>query len=323
MLNQKNKEELSEQIKEYIDLYKYFPIKPEKSYSYNFFASYYKAVIDYFRRGYGYHSASVSYYVLMSLVPLLIVITVGASYIAHIKEEAIIKIIGALFPEVTQEFILFTVKLLSEQRTFFGIFGFLLAFYFSTRLFTALHTALNHTFNKDSGFKRTALVYILGVPIFKFIVIFIYIVSIVISSTLSILTNSLIWETLKNFFYKIGIGDIFVLITNITNIVIFISFFIILFVIYHFLAPREEKFLKDTILVSILSSFLLFTTKELFNQFIALAAKTNPLYGSLSGIFTFLLWLYIGFSIVIIGSRTIYNLEKEYHIEVGESHDED
>ncbi len=274
--------------------------------------------MDYFLKGYGYHGAAVSYYVLMSLVPLLIVLTVGASYIANIKEETIIKVIGALFPEVTQNFMTFAVKLLSEQRTFFGIFGFLVAFYFSTRLFTALHTALIYTFEgKEVGLKRTALVYILGVPIFKFLIIFIYIVSIVLSSTLSILTNSIIWESLKNFFYKLGIGDIFVLVTNITNIVIFISFFIILFVIYHFLAPREEKILKDTILVTLISSFLLFITKELFNQFIVLAAKTNPLYGSLSGIFTFLLWLYIGFSIVIIGSRTVYYLEK-YYIEVGE-----
>ncbi len=249
----------------------------------------------------------------MSLVPLLVVLTVGASYIAHINEETIIKIIGALFPEVTQDFITFTVNLLSEQRTFFGIFGFFVAFYFSTRLFTALHTALIFTFEgKDVGLKRTALVYILGVPIFKFIIIFIYIVSIVLSSTLSILTNSIVWEALRNFFYKIGVGDIFVLITNITNIVIFVSFFIILFVIYHYLAPREEKILKDTIIVSLISSFLLFITKELFNQFIVLAAKSNPLYGSLSGIFTFLLWLYIGFSIVIVGSRVIYYLEKYY-----------
>ena len=274
--------------------------------------------MDYFLKGYGYHGAAVSYYILMSLVPLLIVLTVGASYIANIKEETIIRIIGALFPEVTQNFMTFAVKLLSEQRTFFGIFGFLVAFYFSTRLFTALHTALIYTFEgKEVGLKRTALVYILGVPIFKFLIIFIYIVSIVLSSTLSILTNSIIWESLKNFFQKIGIGDIFLLVTNITNIVIFISFFIILFVIYHYLAPREEKILKDTILVTFISSFLLFVTKELFNQFIVLAAKTNPLYGSLSGIFTFLLWLYIGFSIVIIGSRVIYYLER-YYIEVGE-----
>jgi membrane protein len=279
--------------------------------------------VDYFLKGYGYHSAAVSYYILMSLVPLLIVITVGASYIAHIKEETIIKIIGALFPEVTHEFMTFAVKLLSEQRAFFGILGFFVAFYFSTRLFTALHTALIYTFEgKEVGLKRTALVYFLGVPIFKFIIIFIYIVSIVLSSTLSILTNSLIWETIKKFFYKIGVGDVFVLLTNITNIVIFLSFFIILFVIYHFLAPREEKILRDTVLVSLISSFLLFITKELFNQFIVLAAKSNPLYGSLSGIFTFLLWLYIGFSIVIIGSRVIYYLEK-YYIEVGESHHED
>lgn len=258
----------------------------------------------------------------MSLVPLLIVLTVGASFIANIKEETIIKTIGALFPDVTQDFMTFAVKLLSEQRTFFGILGFFVAFYFSTRLFTALHTALIFTFEgKDVGLKRTALVYILGVPIFKFLVIFIYIVSIVISSTLSILTNSIVWEALKNFFYKIGIGDIFVLVTNITNIVIILSFFIILFVIFHYLAPREEKVMKDTVFVSLISSFLLFITKELFNQFIVLAAKSNPIYGSLSGIFTFLLWLYIGFSIVIISSRAIFYLEK-YYFEVGEHEEE-
>ena len=275
--------------------------------------------MDYFFKSYGYHAAAVSYYVLMSLLPLLIVLTVGASYIANIKEEAIIRIIGTLFPEVTQNFISFAVELLSGQREFFGIFGFIIAFYFSTRLFTALHTALIFTFEgKDVGLKRSALVYFLGVPIFKFLVIFIYIVSIIISSILSVLTNSIIWESIKNFFYKIGIGDLFLLLTNITNIVIMVSFFIIFFVVYHYLAPREEKIVKDSIIVSLISSIILFITKELFNMFIVIAAKTNPVYGSLSGIFAFLLWLYIGFSIITIGSRIIYYLEG-YYIEVGEN----
>ena len=65
----------------------------------------------------------------MSILPLFIVLTVVISTIAHINQEKIIEIVNQLFPKVTQDFLMFIFNMLSEKRTIFGLFGFLLALF--------------------------------------------------------------------------------------------------------------------------------------------------------------------------------------------------
>ncbi len=247
----------------------------------------------------------------MSILPLFIVLTVVISTIAHINQEKIIEIVNQLFPKVTQNFLMFIFNMLSEKRTIFGVFGFLLAFYFSTRLFATLHNALVYVYDgKDVGIKRTAIVYLLGVPIFHFIIVAIYIIGLFITSFFDLLSNTFFLEYLMSIATQLGLKDVILTIFGSKDIITIFSFFIIYAVVYHYLAPRESRNLFDTVLISVFSAFFLYFLKALFNHIIIYSTSVNPIYGSLSGIFAFLLWLHMGFSSILIGARVIYYLER-------------
>ena len=68
--------------------------------------------------------------------------------------------------------------------------------------------------------------------------------------------------------------------------------------------------MRNVLWSTIFISLILFLLKTGFNSYIILASKTNPIYGTLSGIFAFLAWLYMSFGAILIGARMLYYLEK-------------
>ncbi len=249
----------------------------------------------------------------MSLFPLLILVIIISTYVIHLNYQEILKVFDQFFPEASKTFLDVLVAL-SSQRTVFGIFSFVIAFYFASNLFTTLYSAIVYTFEgKGFEIKKFALIYIFGVPIFKLILITVYTVSIFLTVIWDIVTGSIIWDYIRNFFIHMNLEFILVLIFNITSILTFFLFWLILTVIYIYLAPRKHHIPKNTILISLLIASILFLIKYLFNMLIIYAAKINPIYGSLSGIFAFLIWLHVGFSLVLIGSRMFYYLEDFLH----------
>jgi len=245
----------------------------------------------------------------MSFFPLLFVLTVLISFIADIKMEIITDVLNRLFPSVTQTFVDLLVSL-SKQRTVFGIIGLLISFYFATGIFSSIHTAIVYVFEgRDVGIQKTALVYILGVPVFTVALIFIYISGVVLSFIFEGMFHTKLWEIISDYAYKIGIFFLIDYVINITNIVQIITYFTIIFLIYRFLTPLKIVNLRDIISVTTVISLILFFLKSAFNYYVAFASKANPIYGSLSGIFAFLAWLYISFGFILVGARVLFYLE--------------
>ncbi|WP_457640820.1 YihY/virulence factor BrkB family protein [Persephonella sp.] len=290
--------------------YRFLKPRKGKSYIRNFLGSFYRAFLDYFIIGFGYHSASISYFTLMSFFPLLVVLTVVLSFLADINVQVIIEVIQRFFPSVTQGFLDLLVTL-SSKRAVFGIIGLIIAFYFASKIFTAIHNAVVYVFDgREVSLKKTAFVYIFAVPVFTVALIIIYVAGLIVSSILQTIKNFALWKYLEKIFGLVHLNFLLEVATNITNVVHFLTFFIIIFLIYRYLTPLEKIKLKDVFWSTILISFLLFLLKTGFNYYIVLASKTNPIYGSLSGIFVFLAWLYMSFGAILIGARMLYYLEK-------------
>ncbi|NPA51844.1 MAG: hypothetical protein GXO22_03015 [Aquificae bacterium] len=245
----------------------------------------------------------------MSLFPLFILVIIISTYIIHLNYEELIKIFDQFFPETSKTFLDVIVSL-SSKRAVFGIFSFIVAFYFASNLFTTLYSAIVYTFEgKGFEIRKFALIYILGIPIFKLILITIYTISIFLTVMWDLITGSVIWDYVYSLFKQLNLEFVLTLIFNVTSILTFLLFWLILFVIYFYLAPRKNPKHRNTVFVSLLVAVLLFFIKYIFNQLIIFVAKVNPIYGSLSGIFAFLVWLHVGFGLVLIGSRMIYYLE--------------
>jgi membrane protein len=121
--------------------------------------AFYYSILDYFFEGFGYHAAAVSFYTLMSIVPLFIVLTVIISFFAT-DYKIIVDLISEFFPDITNQF-LKLVDYLSEKRAIFGIAGFFIAFYFANSIFTSLHNAVVYVFeNPKVSIKKAALIHL-------------------------------------------------------------------------------------------------------------------------------------------------------------------
>ncbi len=246
----------------------------------------------------------------MSLVPLFIVITAISSIFISDYHQ-IVDLMKDFFPNITSKFIS-VINYLSEKRTVFGILGFIVAFYFSNSIFTSLHTAMVYIFEDVKvSLKKTAFIYIFGVPIFITILIIIYIALMFLSSVVDILSNSAVWKYLEVFLSFFDLDWVLKYITDISQISSFIMFYSVLFAIYYYLSPLQEKNLKYILWTSFFISIFLVILKVGFNYYIIFASKANPVYGSLSGIFAFLAWLYLSYSFILIGGRIVYYLHKE------------
>ena len=246
----------------------------------------------------------------MSFFPLVLFLTAGLSYLLSINTEIIVSTLQKFFPQITQQFLNLLITL-SEKRTLFGIAGLILSFYFATNIFTSLHTAFVHIFDgREESIKKKALIYLLGIPVFTVVLIAIYFLGSFLSFLLKVVKGFQLWEYIENVFGIVHLKFLLDTLTNAGMLIQFLGFVIILFVLYKYLAPHFIYRAKIIFYVSVLVALLLFVLSLVFNNYIILASKANPIYGALSGIFAFLAWLYITYGIILIGGRMLFYLEE-------------
>ncbi|NPA57900.1 MAG: hypothetical protein GXN94_01260 [Aquificae bacterium] len=246
----------------------------------------------------------------MSFFPLLLFLTVGISYIVSINTDVIISVLQKFFPDITQQFLQLLITL-AEKRNLFGVLGLAVSFYFATSIFTALHTAFVYIFDgREESIKKKALIYLLGVPVFTVLLLIIYLFGSIVGMLLDLVKSFQLWKYVEEAFGLVHLEFLLELLTNVGMIVQFTGFLIVLFILYKYLAPHLIYDTRIIFYVSLLIACLLFVLSLLFNKYILIASKANPIYGALSGIFAFLAWLYLTFGVILVGGRMIYYLEQ-------------
>ncbi len=244
----------------------------------------------------------------MSLVPFFFVITAIFSKITVINEDVVFTLIKQIFPQNAEAFFSF-IQQASSKATVYGFIGFAISFYFSTRIFTALHEAILYVFEEhEVSVKKIAFVYLFATPIFMIALVFIYTVSILAAVFYDLLVHSFVWHDIQSLFRAFNLDWLLLYMADFSKILNFITFFIILIFAYYYFPPVKEKSLRKVIYISFIVALLLIAVKEIFTIYITFAAKTNPVYASLSGIFAFLAWLYVSFNLILIGARALYYL---------------
>jgi len=242
----------------------------------------------------------------------MLFLTVGLSFLLSIKTEFIVSVLQRIFPVMTQQFLQLIVDL-AEKRGMFGVIGLVISFYFATSIFTSLHTAFQHLFGgREESIKKRAFVYIFGIPIFSILLFTISVLHNIISIILNAIKSTKAWVIVAKTFGLVHLNFLLQIFTNVGFIVQFLSFLLMLLVIYQYLAPHHIKKVSVILYVSLIIASILFGISLMFNRYILLISKANPIYGALSGIFAFLAWIYIIYSIILIGGRMLYYLEFQF-----------
>lgn len=278
----------------------YLPVRLTK-YFIRIIKAIYLAVRDVFAKGLDNRSAALSFFTLISILPLLIVITVTFSLLPF-EADMVIETIYAFFPDLAID-LSATMSLLSQQRQLYGIVGFILAYYFATGLFRVLHMTLLYIFEQPlPPFSKNIQIQLLSVPIFILGLFAIYVAGYLVSSVIGVLLTFPIFENMKTVF-------ILSLFVNIANLVNFLTFFSLVFLIYHVMSPRPNKLLRNSLVLTTIIAVLFTILKTFFGRYLNVAAAINPVYGTFGGVLGLLLWIFISFNIILIGARALYYLE--------------
>ncbi len=267
-----------------------------------FFSIFGKSLFDFYRDGYFFLSAAVSFYTILAVPPLLVVIASIASFIP-IEHIDWVKLIHVAIPTLLLDQ-LSIIEFLTLNRGAYGVTGFAVAYIISLGLFRALDQALYTIYQHPP---RSYL----GEYIWLQVIVFpIFILGLIatygIATSLSEIFRSLIFHP----FFSHGIAyyllSIFQKITSIFGIVSIFSF---LFTVYHFLTPRTDKRLKYTLISSILVTGLFIIIRKGFGFYFTYVSAAGSIYGAFSSIFGVLLWILIGYSVIFFGARFLYYLE--------------
>ena len=260
----------------------------------------YSATRDHSRLRMDYHTAAITYFTLISSIPLLIVMTTIVSFfpIDNVRLETIIL---AIFPKLPFDpgHIL---ALLSQQRETYGFLGIAVAYYFSMYLISGLKHALHVVMEVEKKYKRKLIHEMVWVSLLTLLTMAAYMLGALASATIATLAH------LAPFAKGLPYYLLF-LFSKVVNIYNLITIFSVILVIYQFLTPRPQKKWINTLLVSIHVTILLILLKKGFKFYILGAAAVNELYATFAGVFGFLIWIFISFNVMFIGARVMYYLE--------------
>ncbi len=257
---------------------------------------------------YGQRAAALSFYTFTALIPLFIVFVALISFFP-LDLYGIAIALSHLFPQLPFDLhsILHKgIHLLAKGRILYTATSIIFSYYFASNLFLALHRNLSALYVSPEKPHKLLLVRVLAIPIVILMILVIYFGGIGVSLFLK-------WLLFLPVLSRITSEIIITFFMSMANLFSFLTFFLVLFVIYHFLLPRLKKKgeIRDTLLMTCIVSLFLTFLKDFFTQVITLAGSINAIYATFGGLIFFLLWIFMAYLTIFMSTRALYYLERK------------
>jgi membrane protein len=246
-------------------------------------------------------SSGITFSILINLIPfvMLLLAFVGA-YLYNYQE--VLNHISAYFRNVAPALepkIMKNLTHVAHNRQIVGILGFVGLLWFSICVFASLRIALNIVFRVE---KSTGMLRGIGIDFLMILLTgILLLVSIILSSLVIFLqgyhgkipmaigpTIQWILEYLIPFFLSVG------------------TFFLIYKII-----PDKGVHFKSALQAALFTGVLWELAKHLFGWYVVHLSEYPIIYGSLSTLFVFVLWVYYSSTILIVGGEFAYFLEED------------
>ena len=265
-----------------------------------------KSVIDFWWDDCFTHAASISFFALMSLFPLLIIVISALFSIFGTNEDVsrnIVPFLKIFFPHIDQSFIK-EIKRLSGVKGFSDAINAALFLWMAIQVFYSIEYAVNITFKAK---KPRTFIYTTVISVFMvFLSGILYLISIGITSLTKILKTAKI-DLIGIPYIEISINFLFIHDTIINYLIPFLLVLLSLVWLYKFL-PSKTVRIKDAVSGAFLTAVLWEAAKHIFTWYVGEIADYKSLYGSLTTIIVFLLWIYYSASILLFGAEVVFNL---------------
>jgi membrane protein len=247
-------------------------------------------------------SAAISFYAILSLIPLFLLLISLLGFVLHSSEKASSSAYFLLvksFPLSTASSFKLLFHLV-QKRGVFGFFGLLGLTWAASRIFSVIEQALNIVWKVDKGrrYFHSKLLSVILVPVSLLIMI----LSLGLTSFYSFARN----QTLPLLHFKLSDAPF---IANMLGILIPVVLSLLLFyLLYKFIPVR--KISNFSAFIGASSSAILWEiSKHLFDVYIKNYAGVEKVYGSFGAIVILLFWIYYSAFILLIGAEIGVNFE--------------
>lgn len=262
-----------------------------------------KSCIDFFKDGGIMLAGSISYFVMMALVPFcLFLVTIFGSILGHYPGfyQFLSNKLISFFPAITSGITGELGKLITFRDI--GTFSIIVYGVLSYQVFSALENALNLIF-KVKKMRNIFRSLILSFGVVTFIII-VVLASFTATSLIPLL------KELKPIFPELRIGIITSVLVR--YVVPFFMVFITLTMLY-ILIPNTKVRSTHALVGALFATLLQEVAKHLFTWYVGSFVKFGTIYGSLTTFIVFLLWVFYSSCIFLIGAEVVHNQETGRH----------
>lgn len=239
-------------------------------------------------------SAAMSFYALLSTVPLLIVAVAALAYILPSQEEAykaVFDYVGGFFPGMKPN----PLEAIVRGRGPATALGLLALLWAGSQFFVSLENAVNIAWNVEDrrGFVRKRLVALEMVLVAGLLLVINLGVTTLIGVVRGLRNVPGIDSLLQASWFWTDAAFLFTLVTTVAMFVM----------IYKFLPNCKVKW-RDALWGAIAAGALWEIAKQAFSWYVPkLFAKYNSIYGPLAGIVILMVWIYYSSMVTIIGAE--------------------
>jgi len=242
-------------------------------------------------------AASMSYFTMMAIVPFcLFVITLFGYFLGHYPDfySFFLKRLANFFPAVTNEIMQDISTLISYKGI--GNVGLVLYGLLSYQVFASYEAALNAIF-KVKKKRRFVFSILISLSVVTLIIALL---------TLSFAATSIVplLKGFSPFFPGLKIGKVTQFIIRFV-----LPFVLVLLVVtmLYILIPKTRVNIFHSFRGALFTTIFLEIAKHIFTWYVSSVAELGKIYGPLTAIISFLLWVYYSSSIFLIGAEIVHN----------------
>ncbi len=255
--------------------------------------------VDYIRDDGPMFAGAISCFFLLAMIPFLLLLVSIFGYILGQENEFyhfFMSQVVSLFPRVTHQ-ITRELETIIRYREI-GILTLAVYALFSYQLYVSLETAVHHIFRVKE--KRPL--------VFSILLSF---VTITLLAAFMLFSFGATWavsllEFLRKFFPELKVG----VATRFLSRFIIPAFLLLLFTAaLYLLLPRKKIRVRHALWGGLFTAVFLEAAKHIFTLYMAIKiSRLGAIYGSLTAIVTFLMWLFYSSSIFLVGAELVRHL---------------
>jgi len=241
-------------------------------------------------------AAAISFYAILSIIPLLLIFSAISGYVLESSTVAFQKVLDLLIKVIPASASDITGFLSSfvRKKAVFGVIGILGLVWAASRIFSVIENALNVVWRVDKGrpYLKSKLLSIVLVPLSVVVLV----ASVLLTALYTIVTHQTI-PLLNVSLQEIGYG------TKILQVGIPLCLGILLFFLLYKAIPHRRVPTSAALAGALFAGISWEIAKFLFDLYIKHYTNLERVYGSFGTLVVMLLWIFYSAFIVLVGAE--------------------